>query len=627
MSGFTFLTEDQVFGKNRLKIFEEYGTKCTMTDFSKLLDYFRATYMSASNQEILKRQLKDKVGDWWTKSLYGNRNVVVVCTDGNKTWDFSDGRHAAARPAITYSEISSMCSEPVRRENGVLEVEYGEYPQMVVDENYSGELEEEFNNGNLKVTGKSYTTDSPCCFNAEFSPRKHIEYEYKGKKYIRFCKGLNHDGKNLHNLTKISEDIPFWVSVEPITWLVDEKADIALSEKIIFAGVQYKFSKFGMDDYDGDFDKTDIKQFMDTYFSKEIVCDRAYSQPTLEEQTKTIEKKETKKQNPYDFSFERVTEEDIIRGAIESGVAVFLHGASSEGKSSRIKQIDPDCVILYLRNATPESLNGKSVYNSETGEMIDIKPTWLKKLEERCEKEADKLHILFLDEITNALPSIQGMAFNIVLDREVNGMWELPKNARIVAAGNDMKDSLAANQLAEPLFNRFVHVYIKTTVDSWLKWASENKIHPSIYAYIAYKGSKSLRTPYNGEKPNADPRKWEMASKMLYATGKPEMLRGVIGKELTTEFCQFCKQKVITIKDVIEGNYTERDLEMDTGEKYATIVGLSGAKEEEYEQVREFVKKLGPEFCAIYDTMWSRGEETRMEMVAEVRTINSKGCI
>ncbi len=48
--------------------------------------------------------------------------------------------------------------------------------------------------------------------------------------------------------------------------------------------------------------------------------------------------------------------------------------------------------------------------------MIDIKPTWLKKLEEKCEKEPDKNHIVFLDEITNALPSIQGMAFNIVLD-------------------------------------------------------------------------------------------------------------------------------------------------------------------------------------------------------------------
>ena len=160
-----------------------------------------------------------------------------------------------------------------------------------------------------------------------------------------------------------------------------------------------------------------------------------------------------KRENPYNLNFDKVSEEDIIRGAIESNIAVFLHGPSSEGKSARVKQIDPDCVIIYLRNASPESLNGKSVYNAETGEMIDIKPTWLKKLEAKCEKEPDKLHILFFDEITNALPSIQGIAFNIVLDKEVNGKWKLPCNARIVAAGNDMQDSLAANELAEPLFS------------------------------------------------------------------------------------------------------------------------------------------------------------------------------
>ena len=597
MSNFTFLTNEQIYGNNQLVIISRYDTKCAITDFTILLG--GAVLSGYSNKKI--NTLKDRTSWWWTKTNAGDGDVGII--GGYEFFTRVNKRYVGARPVIPYSEISSMCSEPARKKNGMLEVEYGEYPQMVVDEGYSAELERAYDNDNLDITGKTYTTDSAYCFsNVKFNPRTHIEYEYKGKKYIRFVGDFNCFEKILSDGRKIQLGQAYWVSVEPITWLVDEKADIALSKKILFSGVQFKS---GTDYYDGDFDKTDIKQFMDTYFSKDIVPVRT---------SQKEEDQSSERFNQFGFSFE-----DIIRGAIESGVAVFLHGASSEGKSSRIKQIDPDCVILYLRNATPESLNGKSVYNSETGEMIDIKPTWLKKLEERCEKEADKLHILFLDEITNALPSIQGMAFNIVLDREVNGMWELPKNARIVAAGNDMKDSLAANQLAEPLFNRFVHVYIKTKVDSWLKWASENKIHPSIYAYIAYKGSKSLRTPYNGEKPNADPRKWEMASKMLYATGKPEMLRGVIGKELATEFCQFCKQKVITIKDVIEGKYTERDLEMDTGEKYATIVGLSGAKEEEYEQVREFVMKLGPEFCAIYDTMWSRGEETRMEMVAEVR--------
>ena len=63
--------------------------------------------------------------------------------------------------------------------------------------------------------------------------------------------------------------------------------------------------------------------------------------------------------------------------------------------------------------------------------MIDVKPTWLKKLEEKCEKEPDRFHIVFLDEITNALLSIQGIAFNIVLDREVNGENDTDKDSRL----------------------------------------------------------------------------------------------------------------------------------------------------------------------------------------------------
>lgn len=336
----------------------------------------------------------------------------------------------------------------------------------------------------------------------------------------------------------------------------------------------------------------------------------------FEEERKQAEKR----RNLYGLKFGQVSEEEIIKGAIESGVAVFLHGPSSEGKSARVKQIDPTCEIIYLRNATPESLNGKSVYNQATGEMIDVKPSWLKKLEEKCEKEPDRFHIVFLDEITNALPSIQGIAFNIVLDREVNGIWKLPDNARIVAAGNDMKDSLAANQLAEPLFNRFAHVYIKTTTESWLKWASEHNIHPAIYSYIAYKKGETLRSKYDGEKPNADPRKWEMASKMLYATGSPEMLRALVGEDITREFVQFCNQQVITLDDVINENYTQRDIQaLNTAERYATTMGLSQVDDNNLEKVRGFVAGLGAEFGAIFDALWTHGDESKLERLAEAK--------
>ncbi len=109
---------------------------------------------------------------------------------------------------------------------------------------------------------------------------------------------------------------------------------------------------------------------------------------------------------PYGVSFSGVCEDEMIRGAILSDAVLFLHGKSSDGKGARIKAIDPDCEIIYLRNATPESLNGKSAYNSNTGEMLVIPPTWYKRIMEKCEKHLERIHILFLDEITNTIHSI-----------------------------------------------------------------------------------------------------------------------------------------------------------------------------------------------------------------------------
>ena len=605
MNDFTFLTKEQVFGDKQLDILKKYGTKVAISDYAILLGgAVSGNYISEGNN------LKNRTGWWWTKTSNGYYKVFIADGYGHSNWYYVYSRDVGARPAITYSSVQLISTNRKRNSSGILEIEYGEYPQTIVDEIYSFELEKEFNNVRLKTTGKSYTTDSIGLkdIDTSFRARTHTEYEYNGGKYIRFVGNSNCDGEVLSDGRRIKSGNAYWVRVEPITWLVDEKANIALSKKIIFSGVQFNIFNF----YNGDFDKTDIKEFMDKYFSKEIIPSGL----------KEIKNDETNR-NPYKFDFEEVSEEEIIKGAIESNISVFLHGKSSEGKSARVKQIDKDCVIIYLRNASPESLNGKSVYNQKTGEMIDVKPTWLKKLEEKCEKEPDKYHILFFDEITNALPSIQGIAFNIVLDKEVNGIWKLPENVRIVAAGNEMSESLSANKLAEPLFNRFAHVYIKTTTEKWLKWASENNIHPAIYSYIAYKNGEVLRSEYNGEKPNADPRKWEMASKMLYKTNKPEMLRALIGEEITKEFVAFCNQKVITLEDVIKGNYNENDLQLNTAERYATTMGLTQVEEENVEKVREFVKILGEEFTSVFDILWSKNDESRLELIAELETKNN----
>ena len=624
----TLLSEQEVWGVNggrQLDVLEKYGTRSAITDLVILTGGYcedSCSYMAPDDNS-----LKGRTGWVYTRSSDGYGDVRGVHEAGSRSSRYRFTRHGAVRPALLSSFIFSQISpNRVRGYNGTEEVEYGEYPQYAPDSDVQRRLENEYKNGNLRQTGRNYTFDKTEYddYDQYFQPVTYEEYDYNGKRYIRIRANSDYGSNSfkLSNGESYRNGDYVWVEVSPVKWLIDDKTQTLVSKRGLLAGIRFHTKDRS---YNGDFSTTDMKEYLDKHMLRDLTQTATFTRvedmtPEEKKEYEEEQKRAEKRRNPYGLNFGQVSEEEIIKGAIESGVAVFLHGQSSEGKSARVKQIDPTCEIIYLRNATPESLNGKSVYNQATGEMMDVPPTWLKKLQEKCEKEPDRYHIVFLDEITNALPSIQGIAFNIVLDREVNGIWKLPDNARIVAAGNDMKDSLAANQLAEPLFNRFAHVYIKTTTESWLKWASENNIHPAIYSYIAYKKGETLRSKYDGEKPNADPRKWEMASKMLYATGSPEMLRALVGEDITREFVQFCNQQVMTLDDVINGTYTDKDIQaLNTAERYATTMGLSQVDEDNLEKVRGFVTGLGAEFGAIFDALWTHGDEERLERIAEAK--------
>ena len=283
MSDFTFLNHEQIFGNDRLDIIEKYGLKCAITDFSILL----GGYVSSDNytNEIIIQG--NRTGCWWIKTpAFGDKSGIVL-DSGHIFRDDIHVRYNSARPVLPLSVIASTSSNKVRNCDGILEVDYGEYPQTVVPLNLFFELEEAYNQNKLITTGKTYTTDSVFFdFNSTgFKARTHIEYQYKEKKYIRFigddnCKGeILSDG---HRKILIGE--PYWIEVEPITWLVDEKSGIALAKKILFAGVQFNSTHY----LDGNFDKTFIKQFMDNYFSQDIIPSKLKTSEDVREKQELI---------------------------------------------------------------------------------------------------------------------------------------------------------------------------------------------------------------------------------------------------------------------------------------------------------------------------------------------------
>ena len=405
----TLLSEGQIWGnssESQLEVIRKYGTKAAITDLCVLTGSYLCEDTDYNIDE--DKSLTGRTSRFWTRSDDGVYNVCGVNLTGNRSNKHRYQRNGVVRPALQSSVIFSQISpNRVRGYNGTEEVEYGEYPQNAADSRMQNILESEYNRG-MNKTGRSYTFDSVKYddYDTGFKPVTYEEYEYQGKEYIRI-KANSDFGSNkfkLSNGVEYRNGDYVWVEVSPVKWLIDDRTGILISKKGLVSGIRFLDKNL---DYTGDFDRTEMKEYLDRYMLRDLTQTVTFTRVqnmTPEEKERFEEKqKQAGRRNSYGLKFGQVSEEEIIRGATESGVAVFLHGPSSEGKSARVKQIDPTCEIIYLRNATPERLNGKSVYNSETGEMIDVKPSWLKKLEEKCEKEPDRFHIVFLDEITNAL--------------------------------------------------------------------------------------------------------------------------------------------------------------------------------------------------------------------------------
>lgn len=573
MSNLTFLTREQCFESEKLDILQKRGTKAAITDFSILLGGW-----ADSNKDYWHidgdDSLEGRTGFYWTKSDDGDNDARVVDGSGRRSCRNVLERGGGARPALPFSSISSIPTNGVsgkRAKDGVLEVEYGFYPQKAVSKDMQERLESAFKSGSLSRTGKNYTTDSRRYddYDAEFSPKQHQEYQYNGKRYVRVEANSDFGGGEfqLSNGEKYRDGDNVWVEVSPVKWLVDERAKIMLTDKLIFSGVQFNHTR---DYHTRDFDKTDIKTFMDRYLSRDLEQSRG----TIEtgEQGEEIQdvqprKSRLQKLNPDKTKQRervRMTDTEIIQNWIEAGESVLLRGPSGIGKTERIKSLYPDLIYMKLtNNMFPEKVVGS--VNLQTGQSIppDFAKTAImqeateeerKMVEENIQsifdiadtiyersKESDKKVVIMLDELLNVKPAVQSLVYTLVLNRmvEIGKGLKLPDNVVVVATGNQKKYSSVAEDLAEPLEKRFDHILdMEPKVGEWItEYAIPHKIHPTVIGYMLSKYNNSGKSEalqdigYFYEEPEVgeqhldangckgrtnDPRGWTSISNTLY---------------------------------------------------------------------------------------------------------------
>ena len=149
---------------------------------------------------------------------------------------------------------------------------------------------------------------------------------------------------------------------------------------------------------------------------------------------------------------------------LPSHIAVLVTGATGVGKSDIFHQIADTLGMEIIDRRLSQMTEGDIIGlpSLEGGVTQFIPVEWIKTASERpvC---------LFLDEINRATVEVQQCAFQLVLDRELNGV-KLHPQTRVFAAINE-GGNYQVNDMGPALIRRFWKVDLSPTVEDWITWA------------------------------------------------------------------------------------------------------------------------------------------------------------
>ena len=254
-----------------------------------------------------------------------------------------------------------------------------------------------------------------------------------------------------------------------------------------------------------------------------------------------------------------------ISHAMKKKRPIFLWGPPGIGKSDIVQQITdslPNSHLIDIRLSLwePTDIKGMPYYAANDNTM-----KWAPPIELPSQEVASQYDyiVLFLDEMNSAAPAVQAAAYQLILNRRV-GMYKLPDNVLIVAAGNREADKGVTYRMPAPLANRFVHLEMRVDFDDWFQWATINKIHKDVVGFLTF--SKKDLYDFDPKSPSrsfATPRSWSFVSELLddelNENTLTDLVSGSVGEGLAVKFMAHRKVagQMPNPTDILDGKVKE----------------------------------------------------------------------
>lgn len=257
---------------------------------------------------------------------------------------------------------------------------------------------------------------------------------------------------------------------------------------------------------------------------------------------------------------------------------VMLWGPPGVGKSQLVHQVGErhavEVVDIRLSQMEPSDLRGIPFKSGDTVEWAI--PAMLPDA-----KRHGETGILFLDEITSAVPSVSAAAYQLILDRRL-GDYKVPDGWAIFSAGNRQGDRGVTYTMPAPLANRFSHYDVEINLDDWVVWAYRHQIDERVIGFLRYRPELLFDfDPAQNPIAFPSPRSWEFAHRAL---GKfndmPQLLSGAlqacVGQAAGIELNAFVDSldKMPDLDQIIAGEKIKPPKEIDL--QYALASALVG---------------------------------------------------
>lgn len=254
-----------------------------------------------------------------------------------------------------------------------------------------------------------------------------------------------------------------------------------------------------------------------------------------------------------------------LRVAVRVNRPVMIYGQPGVGKSDIVSQVCDEyggkLYDLRLGLCMPEDLRGIPFYNKDSGLMEYAPPIDLPTAEDAAKYP---MIFLFLDEMNSAPPSVQGAAYQLILNRKI-GTYVLPDNVKIIAAGNRENDRGVTYQTPKPLSNRFLNFELRVDFSDWYEWALSNRIDPRVVGYLDF--SKSSLNDFDPKSPSksfATSRSWEFVSQIMGDSAVDtdtlmDLVSSAVGEGQALKFMAHVKHasKLPKPDDILSGKVTE----------------------------------------------------------------------